>query len=193
MRSCRRSNLSSCFESIAPVDATAARTSRGAPLAAAVVRLGRRDRKEHAGARVIVGRQPQAARYRVRPPPLVPARQKPLRAFENRSCGRDRKRGCLKIAPALLDELPRDRFDDIGLIGHRNPAAYPTVLSRKPGRQIITRGRGLNGRRHRQRPERAVSSPGPIPRYRRTAPSAVRTRRRNPSRSPAGARAGSAA
>ena len=193
MRSCRRSNLSSCFESIAPVDATAARTSRGAPLAAAVVRLGWRDRKEHAGARVIVGRQPQPSRCRVGPPPLLPARQKPARAFENRSRARERKRSRLDFAVALLDELPRDRFDDVGLIGHRYPATCAMVFCRKPSSHIITFRRGLNGRRHRQRPERAVSSPGPIPRYRRTAPSAVRTRRRNPSRSPAGAPAWSAA
>jgi hypothetical protein len=80
----------------------------------------RLDRDESGGASLVIGRKVNAAGG-AGSPAFFPALQQPARADKNRPRGLDLQRRSLDVAAAVIDDLPCDRFDGIGLFGHRKP------------------------------------------------------------------------
>jgi hypothetical protein len=106
-----------------PPVATATRRSdrpdaRRYPLS--LVPTRRLDRDESSGAVFVIGRKVNATGG-PGSPAFFPTLQQPVRADENRPRGFDLQRRSLDVAPAMIDDLPRDRLDGIGLFGHRKP------------------------------------------------------------------------
>ena len=69
------------------------------------------DRHEAVGVGVVIGRQPQAAGFRIGAAARLPAVEQPARRFQDFACRLDMEKGSIDVAANLIDDLPRDRLD----------------------------------------------------------------------------------